>query len=110
MKLLIDHNLSPKLVKRLADVYPDSQHVSEVGMADAPDREVWEYAQKYQLLIVTKDTDFNEFQVVWGFPPKIIWIRRGNCTTATIENILRQNHEAIETLADDDEVGLLVLY
>ena len=100
MKLLIDHNLSPKLVKRLADVYPDSQHVSEVGMADAPDREVWEYAQKYQLLIVTKDTDFNEFQVVWGFPPKII----------TIENILRQNHEAIETLADDDEVGLLVLY
>lgn len=110
MKLLLDHNLSPKLVKRLADIYPDSKHVAELGMAEALDREVWEYAREHQFLLVTKDADFNEFQVVLGFPPKIIWIRRGNCSTATIETILRQQHEAIETLVDDEQLGLLVLY
>ena len=38
MKLLLGNNLSPKLVKRLADVYPESKHVAELGMAEALDR------------------------------------------------------------------------
>jgi len=110
MKLLIDHNLSPKLVKRLADVYPFSQHVSELGMSEAMDKEVWEYARQHDFLIVTRDADFNEYQLMVGFPPKIIWIRRGNCPTTTIETILRHNYEAVETLWEDPQTGLLILY
>lgn len=110
MKLLFDHNFSPKLIKRLADVYPLSQHVSEVGMADALDKVVWNYARQHDFIIVTKDADFNEYQLIAGFPPKVIWIRRGNCSTNTIETILRQNLEAVETLTEDAQTGLLVLY
>ncbi len=45
MKLLFDQNLSPRLVARLADCYPGSAHVSEVGLDRALDVEVWEFAR-----------------------------------------------------------------
>lgn len=42
MKLLFDQNLSPRLVSRLADLYPDSQHVFFIGFDQADDRALWE--------------------------------------------------------------------
>jgi predicted nuclease of predicted toxin-antitoxin system len=51
-------------------------------------------------MIVTKDADFSEFGVVKGFPPKIIWIRRGNCSTSDIETILRENYWLIGNRRD----------
>lgn len=71
---------------------------------------IWEYAKKNDYIIVTKDADFSELGVVKGFPPKIIWIRRGNCTTKDIENILRENFEQIELLSEDKNTGILVLF
>ncbi|MFB2979897.1 DUF5615 family PIN-like protein [Microseira sp. BLCC-F43] len=80
MKLLLfDQNLSPRLVDRLADIYPGSVHVDAIGLPTAPDREVWEFARQYDYIIVTKDADFSELSLLLGFPPKVIWIRRGNC-------------------------------
>jgi predicted nuclease of predicted toxin-antitoxin system len=46
MKLLFDHNLSPRLVNRMADIFPDLNHVDNLGLAQADDRDVWAYAQK----------------------------------------------------------------
>ncbi|WP_017303914.1 DUF5615 family PIN-like protein [Spirulina subsalsa] len=83
MKLLFDHNLSPRLVQRLADLFPESTHVY------SNDREVWDYAKHDEFIIVTKDSDYNELLTLRGFPPKVIWIRRGNCSTTDIETILR---------------------
>ncbi len=111
MKLLLfDHNLSPRLLNRLADLYPDSTHVEDVGLGTANDREVWEYARRNDYIIVTKDADFSELGLLYGFPPKVIWIRRGNCTTRDIEKILRDNYEAIKTFSDDADNGTLTLY
>jgi len=111
MKLLLfDHNLSPKLLSRLADVYPGSAHVEALGLATADDRTVWEYARRYDYMIVTKDADFSELLLLYGFPPKIIWLRRGNCSTRDIEALLRNRFEAIETLSDDPNTGVLTLY
>lgn len=110
MKLLFDQNLSPHLVRRLDKLYPDSVHVETVGLDKAFDKEVWEYARGNQFIIVSKDADFNELSLLWGSPPKVIWIRRGNCKTETIESLLRSNYEAIETFSEDDEVGTLVLF
>lgn len=74
MKLLLfDENLSPRLVDRLADIYPGSAHVSNVELDNAFDRAVWEYARQNDFMIVTKDADFSEMSLVSGFPPKIIW-------------------------------------
>jgi predicted nuclease of predicted toxin-antitoxin system len=75
VKLLFDQNLSPKLVKQLADLYPDSNHVYHIGIDLAPDNEMREFARRGGFVIVTKDSDFSDLCVLLGFPPKVIWIR-----------------------------------
>lgn len=111
MKLLLfDQNISPRVIDRLADVYPDSVHVFMLGMGDALDIEIWQYAHDHDYMIVTKDADFSEFGIVKGFPPKIIWIRRGNCSTQDIELILRKNYFAVSALSEDAETGILTLF
>ncbi len=108
--LLFDQNLSPKLIQRLGDIFPDSVHVSQVGLAEALDRAVWEYARTNNLLLVSKDADFSELGSLLGFPPKVIWIRRGNCSTDMIGQLLRENFAMIELLAQDTESNVLVLF
>jgi predicted nuclease of predicted toxin-antitoxin system len=109
MKLLFDHNLSPKLVTHLAALYPDSSHVAVLGLDTAKDAMVWQYAQQGGYCLVTKDSDFNELLAIKGFPPKIIWIRLGNCTTNAIVTLLQRQHQTILEFAQDDEAGLLEL-
>jgi predicted nuclease of predicted toxin-antitoxin system len=110
VKLLFDHQLSPRLVKSLADIYPDSNHVYRLGLDQADDQDVWEYARREGFLIVTKDVDFSDLCVLRGFPPKVIWIRRGNCKTSAIEAILRHHYADIEALNIDVIVGVLTLF
>lgn len=81
MRLLLDQNISPRLINQLKDIYPNSVHVQTVGLDSASDEKVWEYARQNNLMIVTKDVDFSERGTLSGFPPKIIWIRYGNCST-----------------------------
>jgi predicted nuclease of predicted toxin-antitoxin system len=59
---------------------------------------------------VTRDADFSDLNVMLGYPPKVIWIRRGNCTTGEMESILRSNYLAVESLAEDESVGMLTLF
>ena len=108
--LLFDQNLSPSLVGRLAGIYPGSEHVHTLGLGSSLDREVWDYAREGGYVIVTKDADFSELGVLLGFPPKVVWIRRGNCSTDDIETMLRDNQEAISFLAEDPETDILTLF
>ena len=110
MKLLFDQNLSPRLSNRLADLYPDSDHVANLGLDRVQDEEVWLYARDKNFIIVSKDTDFNEMSVLRGFPPKVVWIRRGNCSTVEIEGILRRDYSLIEALETNESLGILLLY
>jgi predicted nuclease of predicted toxin-antitoxin system len=109
MRLLFDHNLSPRLVRRLADLYPDTSHVFFVGLDRAADMTVWNYAQTYDYIIVTKDSDFSDVSVLRGFPPKVVWLRLGNCTTTDVERTLRHGFAAIEAFANDPTSGVLEL-
>jgi predicted nuclease of predicted toxin-antitoxin system len=108
--LLLDHNLSPKLIQRVLDLYPGSSHVHLHGLDTADDLAVWTYARQHEYIIVTKDADFSELQLLHGFPPKIIWIRRGNCSTQAIEALLRDNFEVIKLMSDDPETGVIALF
>jgi predicted nuclease of predicted toxin-antitoxin system len=110
MKLLFDHNLSPKLVYLVAELFPSSVHVYKLGLDQVEDRQVWQYAKTNDFTIVTKDGDYNELMILFGFPPKIIWIRRGNCSTNEIENILRNHYLDIHDLTNTESLGLLTLY
>jgi predicted nuclease of predicted toxin-antitoxin system len=110
MRLLLDHNLSLHLARRLGDVFPGSSHTALLGLSQATDNELWTHAAQNDYVIVTKDSDFNDLSVVRGFPPKVIWLRLGNCTTAQVEQALRRNHPTIMAFAEDSEAGILELY
>ena len=102
-------NLSPRLVRHLADLYSESVHVSEVGLDQADDREVWEYARAEGFILVSKDADFSELGVLLGHPPKVIWIQRGNCSTREVELLLRSAPPGVRKLDMDEEVGVLLV-
>lgn len=110
MKLLFDQNLAPRLVKLLNDIFPNSNHVFPLNLDISDDTDVWEYARQNDFTLVTKDADFGDLSILRGFPPKVIWIRRGNCKTSDIEKILRDNFDAIKKLENDSALGLLTLF
>lgn len=75
MKLLLDQNLSYRIVKPLLATYPGAVHVSDVGLNEADDKAIWEYAKKEGYAIVTLDADFHEYSLLWGCPPLIVWLK-----------------------------------
>jgi predicted nuclease of predicted toxin-antitoxin system len=109
MKLLFDENLSHNLVRLLADLFPDSVHVRDVGLKAADDLQVWGYARDNELVIVSKDSDMHQRSFLFGYPPKVIWVRLGNCSTADVEKLLRTNIAAIESFYADSYASFLSL-
>jgi len=109
MKLLFDQNLSSRLVDMLQGLFPGSTHVRTVGLGSADDRTVWEYAARHGLAIVSKDSDFQQRSMVFDHPPKVIWVRLGNCTTQDVANLLRREYSEIEAFLADDQAAFLAL-
>ena len=109
MKLLFDENLSPKLARLLGDIYLGSAHVEDTGLGESADVTIWDHATTYQFVIVSKDSDFHALSLLRGHPPKIIWLRTGNCAVNHVENVLSSNSPAIHTFDLDDTAGVLVL-
>jgi predicted nuclease of predicted toxin-antitoxin system len=109
VKLLFDQNLSPRLIDLLADIFSGSLHVRSIGLDRAADETVWRFALDHGFLIVSKDSDFQERSQIAASGPKIVWIRRGNCTTTAIEAMLRKNLDRIEALAREKDSGFLIL-
>ena len=109
MKLLFDQNLSPKLAKRLIDLYPDSNHVYNLGIDRVADKEMREYARREGFVIVTKDSDFSDLCILQGFPPKVIWIRLGNCSTGQVDDLVRREIDVITKFLIDEFASFLAL-
>ena len=109
MKLLFDQNLSHRLVKALATEFPGSVHVRHVGLEKARDGFVWDYAKENGFVLVSKDSDFHQRCFLYGHPPKVVWIRRGNCSTSTIESILREHQHDLVKFAESEQGSFLAL-
>ncbi len=109
MKLLFDHNLSPQLVNQLTDIFAGSSHVAFHALDKATDVDVWQFARDHGYVLVTKDSDFYDLSLLRGLPPKVIWLRSGNCTTMAIEMLLRNCHQDILLFEADAELGTLIL-
>ena len=109
MKRLFDENLSFRLVVLLEDLFPTSQHVRECGLRAASDTEIWEHAKKNELMIVTKDSDFQERSILLGTPPKIPWLRTRNCTTGEIASLLRSASTLISRFNINEQETCLIL-
>jgi predicted nuclease of predicted toxin-antitoxin system len=109
MKLLFDENLSHKLVGLLADLFPDSVHVRDVGLKAADDPLVWDYAKDNGLILVSKDSDMRQRSFVFGHPPKVVWVRLGNCSTSDVEKLLRKSVAAVRLFSEDSHASFLSL-
>ena len=107
MKLLFDEN--SKLPNRLSDLFPDSLHVRDVKMEATIDPIVWDYAKDNDLMIVSKDADMHDLSLVFGNPPKVIWLRLGNFSTLQVENLLRREFSTIKLFYEDENLSLLAL-
>jgi predicted nuclease of predicted toxin-antitoxin system len=108
LKLLFDQNLSPGL-PRLANEFPGSVHVRDVGLARALDREVWEYARQGGFCLVSKDEDFHQMSFLEGAPPKVIWLRLGNCTVEEVALRLVEGLDRIGRFEADPDGAFLIL-
>ena len=109
MKLLLDENLSDRIVQPVADLFPGSTHIKAVGLMEADDSVIWAWAKQHGFTIVSKDTDFHQRAILFGHPPKFIWLRVGNCPTSLIVALLRSRSDLIGQFIKSDIEGLLVL-
>jgi predicted nuclease of predicted toxin-antitoxin system len=109
VKLLVDENLSRRLVERLADLFPDSRHVASVNLLQSPDIIVWEYAKSNGFSIVTADADFYELATTLGPPPKVIWLRGCDYPTAVAERLIRTQAVRVMEFLEDAERAVLIV-
>ncbi len=109
MKFLFDQNLSFRLVKKLEAYFPGSAHVRLLGMDEDDDKLIWQYARDNGFTIVTQDADFEMLSQLYGFPPKVVWLRCGNTATTNILYLLTTNHDLLKAFGEDDLVACLEL-
>ena len=106
-KLLFDNNISHRVIAKISNVFPHSSHVMLENLDESTDKEVWEFAKKHNYTIVTKDSDFNDLAIYYGTPPKVIWIRVGNCRVVQIAKLLIDNSSIIKRFLDNPDSSIL---
>ena len=109
MKLLLDQNVSYRLIASLSQAFPGSRHVKDFDLTQEEDEEIWRFAAEHGYVIVSKDSDFLHRALVRGHAPKIIYLRVGNCTTGLIRDLLLAEKDAIRAFYDDPTESVLIL-
>jgi predicted nuclease of predicted toxin-antitoxin system len=109
VQLLFDEQLSEVLVRKLADVFPHALHVRLLNRGGAPDPDVWALAREHGCILVTKDGDFHRLSLLHGAPPKVVWLRIGNCSTADIARLMTKHAEDIREFDAQSEATVLEL-
>jgi predicted nuclease of predicted toxin-antitoxin system len=109
MKLLLDENLSRRLVPFLQSNFPESSHVSLLDLEQADDDDIWSFAKANDFVIVSKDDDFRGLSAMRGHPPRLIRLSMGNCDNATILKALNTNYLKIKIEFTDPLKGFLVI-
>jgi len=110
ISLLLDANLSWRSVAILKNYYDNCIHVDNTGLlSPAKDIEIWSYAQKRGMLIVTNDEDFLHLSTLKGFPPKVLLLRMGNQSRKFVEQTLINLKKQIEIFLESSEYGVLEL-
>lgn len=109
MKLLLDENLSYRLVTAIQSTYPGSIHVRDVKLERADDAHVWAFAREHGYVIVSKDADFHQLSFLHGSPPKVVWLRLGNCTSDQVLAALLRRAEDLRRFEQTAEAAFLVI-
>jgi predicted nuclease of predicted toxin-antitoxin system len=107
LKLLLDQNLSRRLLPDLLQEFPGSSQVQLLGLDTATDLALWEFAKANGYAIVTKDVDFLELMLLRGFPPKIVWLNCGNVSNAVVRDRLVSRTMEIHAFLGATDEGVL---
>lgn len=110
MKLLLDENLSRRIVPSLQQRFPESTQVALIGLERATDVALWNYAQEHGYVLVSKDDDFRDLQLLRGHPPKLIVLRLGNASNAAILQALLDAAERIIATLQQEDVGIVEVF
>lgn len=110
MTIWLDNHLSPALARWIEEQFGEPcVQVRELGLARAPDREIFTAARNAARVVITKDRDFAELVVRLGPPPGIIVLSCGNTSTAHVRDMLRdQLVEALRLIGSGEplvEIG-----
>jgi len=109
VRLLLDENVSERLVRTLAPRFSASLHVRTLGRGGASDSDIWDLAVRESCVLVTRDEDFVSLSVVRGPPPKVIWLNVGNARTDAITRLMLGSADAIESFVAHPDSGFLAL-
>ena len=109
MKLLFDQNISPRVADILSEDFPDSKHVVDLQMDQVADLDLWNYAKENGFCIVSKDADFGDWAQIFGYPPALVWLRMGNCSTRDLITQLKSRAENIRKLGQEGHPWVLVI-
>ncbi|MFA7173507.1 MAG: DUF5615 family PIN-like protein [Kiritimatiellia bacterium] len=109
MKLLLDQNLSRRLLRDINVAFPGSRHVADFNLMREDDEVIWRFAANHGFTIVSKDSDFLHRAFLRGHPPKVIYIGVGNCPTQRIGNLITNNVSLICEFVSDPVESLLIL-
>jgi predicted nuclease of predicted toxin-antitoxin system len=109
MKLLLDQNISFKIIKGISDNFPGSKHISDLHLQNSSDVDLWNYAKVNEFTIVTFDSDFIDLSLLLGFPSKIIWLRTGNTSTNNLIELLSRKNSIIQDFIIDNDSSFLEL-
>jgi predicted nuclease of predicted toxin-antitoxin system len=109
MKLLLDENLSSRIVPQILDLFPGSSHVNTNGLDHTDDAVIWDFAGANGYTIVSKDHDFFQRSLLYGAPPKFLFLKVGNCTTREVTALIRLHSVLIQAFIRDPASSLLIL-
>jgi predicted nuclease of predicted toxin-antitoxin system len=109
VKLLLDENLSDRIIAKIIDLYPNSDHVKNLALTNTDDAIIWDYAKVNNFVIASKDSDFHQRSLLYSHPPKFVYLRIGNSPTSKIIQILRDNFDTIIQFGDSETESILVL-
>lgn len=107
--MLLDENVSPRLVDRLNLLFPGLTHVRDVGLKQADDHQIWDWARNNEFVILTTDIDFVALAQRHGWPPKVVHLEQCDFPLRVIEDWLRRSAVRISEFGKNERVGVLSL-
>ena len=111
MKILVDQNISFRLVQRIQSSFSEIEHVKSLGLINADDFDIFMSARNLGFAaILTQDQDFQNLILEHNSPPKVIWLRIGNCSTPLIAEVILRNSALIKEFIDAGDQDCLEIY
>ena len=111
MKVLIDQNISHRIMVHIAFVFDGIAHVKTEGWIDWNDYDIFMAArQKKYDAVITLDEDFNKLLLEHSYPPRVIWLKTGNCSTKRLAEIIIQHQDTISDFFIKTNFDCLEIY